>query len=336
MVDTSGDMTLRTPGVEPDNQDPEQIQDDIEQTRAEMSETIDAIQDRLNPDALKAQAKEMVRDATIGKVQEKVSNATQTVSDAVGTVTDAVTGRHPSRDTGDYARYRSSGLVDMIRENPIPAAMIGVGIGWLLKRRSSRDFGSQPYYYRPERGSIGWGEPRSPLFTDRYDQERYRQPEQYGQPGQYRGYDSSRRPGDTEGFAASMQDAAGAVQETAGQVTHQVGEVAGQLGQQVGQLPGMARSQADDLRYWYHRKTDESPIMLGVAAIGAGALAGLLLPETERESRLMGEKRDELVERAQTMAQETAHKVQAVAEEVGANVQQTVQESTQQQGLTAS
>jgi hypothetical protein len=350
MVETSGDITLRTPGAEQTDQDPVQIQEDIEQTRAEMSQTIDAIQDRLSPDALKQQAKDKVKEATIGKVQDTVSNATQTVSDAVSSVTDAVTGRHPSRDTGDYMRYKGSGLVGTIKENPIPVALIGVGVGWLLKRASNRNVGSQPYYYRPERGTIGWGEPRSPLFTEGYRQhERYTPPMQYGQyqQTQYSSYDTSRRQGDTEGFAASVQDAAGTVQERAGQMTQQVGQmagqvgeqvgqVAGQVGEQVGQLPGMARTQADEVRYWYRRQINESPMMLGVAAIGVGALAGLLLPETERESQLMGEKRDELVDRAQTMAQETVQKVQAVAEDVGANVQQTVQQSAQEQGLTSS
>src|SRR5687768_6380706 len=57
------------------------IRTGIEQTRADMSDTIDAIQDRLNPQHIKEQvkeqvreqfyeAKEMVRDATIGKAEE--------------------------------------------------------------------------------------------------------------------------------------------------------------------------------------------------------------------------------------------------------------------------
>src|SRR5687768_11076967 len=111
MVNSAADdMSLRTP--EPDD-DPVKIQEDIEHTRAEMSETIDAIQGKLSPDVLKAQAKEKVKDATIGKVQTKVSNATQSVTDAVSSVTDSVTGvvtGHSGRDTGDYVRYRSSGL----------------------------------------------------------------------------------------------------------------------------------------------------------------------------------------------------------------------------------
>ncbi len=48
--------------------------DDIDQTRSEMSQTIDAIQARLAPDRLKEQAKEVVHDATIGKVENVVND----------------------------------------------------------------------------------------------------------------------------------------------------------------------------------------------------------------------------------------------------------------------
>lgn len=44
----------------------EQTRAEIESTRAEMHDTIDAIQAKLSPDNLKQQAKDTVRDATIG------------------------------------------------------------------------------------------------------------------------------------------------------------------------------------------------------------------------------------------------------------------------------
>jgi len=306
-----------------------------------MSQTIDAIQDKLSPETLKEQAKEAVKEATVGKVQDKVSSAAQSVTDAVSnvthSVTDAVSGGGGGRDTGDYVRYKSSGLIDKVRENPIPAAMVGVGLAWLLKS-SRRDVGSQPYYYHPVRGRLGYGEPASPVFTERYDQIQPRQ--QYGQYG-------SGQQGSGEGMTSTLQSAAGTVQETAGQAAHQareqVGHVAEQAGEmthqareQIGQVPQMARTQAQDLRYWFNRQSNQNPMMLGVAALGLGTLVGLLVPETERESQLMGEKRDQLVDRAQSMAQETVQKVQTVAQDVGTAVQETAQESAQQQGLTGS
>ncbi len=96
-----------------------EIRNNIEHTRAEMSETIDALQERLNPQTLKEQAREQVReqyeevkstvrDATIGKAEAMMQNASDTVSET------------------------SSSIMDTIRENPIPAALVGIGLGWLF------------------------------------------------------------------------------------------------------------------------------------------------------------------------------------------------------------
>ncbi len=47
-----------------------ELRSGIEQTRASLSETIDAIQDKLDPQKLKQQASDAVREATIGRAQE--------------------------------------------------------------------------------------------------------------------------------------------------------------------------------------------------------------------------------------------------------------------------
>ena len=80
------------------------IRSDIEDTRANMSSTIDAIQDKLSPQRLTDQAKGAVRDATVGRVQDMASNVTDT-----------------ARETG-------ATLMDTIRENPLPAALVGIGL----------------------------------------------------------------------------------------------------------------------------------------------------------------------------------------------------------------
>src|SRR3954471_23622969 len=65
-------------GQDESAEEPEQIRAQIEDTRAEMSSTIDAIQEKLNPDNVKEQAKEAVREATVGRVEDAVNNAGQT------------------------------------------------------------------------------------------------------------------------------------------------------------------------------------------------------------------------------------------------------------------
>src|ERR687896_800018 len=84
---------------------------EIERTRADMSETVDAIQERLSPESLKEQAKDRVKEATVGRAQ----------------------------DAG-------SGIVGTIRANPLPAALTGVGLGWLLVNARKQSSTSRPSY----------------------------------------------------------------------------------------------------------------------------------------------------------------------------------------------
>ncbi|MBW3636145.1 MAG: DUF3618 domain-containing protein, partial [Armatimonadetes bacterium] len=47
----------------------EEIRDEIEHTRAEMSQTIDELQEKLSPQHIKEQVKDSVREATIGRAE---------------------------------------------------------------------------------------------------------------------------------------------------------------------------------------------------------------------------------------------------------------------------
>ena len=84
---------------------------EIERTRADMTETVDAIQERLNPQNLKEQAKDKVREATVGKAQEA-----------------------------------GSGIVDTVKANPLPAALTGIGLGWLFISARRQSGSSQSQY----------------------------------------------------------------------------------------------------------------------------------------------------------------------------------------------
>lgn len=75
----------------------EDIKARIEHTRSELSHTIDAIQDKLNPENLKARAAEKLHDATVGKVKR----AAQTVVDTVAELTPQLRHDDPNYPYGD-------------------------------------------------------------------------------------------------------------------------------------------------------------------------------------------------------------------------------------------
>lgn len=114
--------------------EPDAIRDDIEQTRAEMARTVDEIQARLTPQNIVEHVKEAAKETAI----EAIDNVKQTVRDAtVGRVENML------NSVSDSARETSSGLMGMIKENPIPAALAGLGLGWLYMKRQNNSANSK-------------------------------------------------------------------------------------------------------------------------------------------------------------------------------------------------
>jgi ElaB/YqjD/DUF883 family membrane-anchored ribosome-binding protein len=118
-----GDATPpRSPGEEPTRRTAE-IRSEIDQTRADLTETIDAIQEKLRPGNIVSHAKDTVRDATVGKVKSMADTAR-------------------NRFASDRRDWQGDGnsVIDRIRENPLPAAIAAASIAWIAfgGRRSRR------------------------------------------------------------------------------------------------------------------------------------------------------------------------------------------------------
>jgi hypothetical protein len=332
-----------------------ELRADIERTRADMSATIDAIQEQLDPKHLAEQVREQVRhqfdeakanvrDATIGKAEALMRDAGDTMTEA---------------------RYT---LMDTVRQNPIPAAMVGIGLGWLfMNRGSGRPRRSQQDFERyRSRTTYACDYPYYPSANAMYpaDRERYEREGMMAQ-GQRRVGEGLHRAQDTAGDAMSraqdaagnavnrVQDAAGSavgrVQDAAGNVAHRVQDAAGNAVNTVQDAAGSAAHRVQDMTgtlasetaYQTQRAEDrlrqalrENPLGVGAIALALGTAVGLAIPETEREHQLMGEARDSLVERAQSAAQDTIEKVQQVASDVLQSAENTATEKARDVGLT--
>lgn len=113
----------------------EQLRADIEDTRADMSQTLNEIQERLSPEHLVDQAKEAVRDATIGKVERVMGQVGETLSE----VTEPA--REMAERAGNAIKEVGTTVGDYLWKNPIPLALIGVGVGMLVMK----NYGGQSY-----------------------------------------------------------------------------------------------------------------------------------------------------------------------------------------------
>jgi hypothetical protein len=106
------------------NADATTAKEEIERTRERMSGTIDAISERLDPQTLKQQAKDAVRDATIGKVESAAKSAGATAKDTFNTASATAkdtfnTASATVKDTFTTAGETLSGVAHKVRETVV-------------------------------------------------------------------------------------------------------------------------------------------------------------------------------------------------------------------------
>jgi hypothetical protein len=239
------------------NRRTEEIKGEIEQTREDMAETIDAIQDKLRPRNIVANATERVKAAT--------KEGARTMADYAGEAAENV--MHHTRDT-------AGGFMHTIRDNPVPAALVGVGVAWLMTNasRARRDDG-----WRARRDHSDWSSGGRSTYAEegRYEQ---------GRSGGLREQVSELGEDLTSGARQFAEGTSDAVRRTGRRAQNQ-----------------------------FQRMMNDNPLLVGAGALMLGVAFGLAVPETERENAWMGETRDAVVDRAQQVAGDAASAIQEKA-----------------------
>jgi ElaB/YqjD/DUF883 family membrane-anchored ribosome-binding protein len=243
--------------------------DDIEQTRSEMTDTVDEIQARLDPANIMNAAKETVREATVGRVEEMANVAADMASDV------------------EYrAKETSTGIVDTIRRNPIPAALAGIGIGWLWM---NRDKGAK----------AGWG--RSYAYSDRpWDHDRRGYRVRSATPVRDVGQAVGGRASAAAEAAGDARDELGRrTSQAVGSATDAAGDVIQDARRIAGQVPEGVQDVTREVSNTTERIFDENPLAVGMAAVAVGAAIGMSLPATRTERRMLGPTTTRFVDQAQ-------------------------------------
>jgi hypothetical protein len=307
-----------------DASDPDAIAADIEQTRDAMSETINSIQDRLDPDRLSAQAIStasevteqavtaatevtvQARDAAIEVTKYAIDEAKAAVRELADHATAAVRASTVGRieEMASYTRGTAQAaqtdLVSLIRQNPVPAALAAISLGWLWSHRSG---GSYAGYGLSDSGK--WVDTSSRYGSGMYGSESGGD-DVKGQARQVAGQ-----------VMDQVQARAGIIQEKAGQVQQQVGQIPEQFPMRAGQVQQQAQG------FW--QMLESNPIAMGAIGVVAGGIVGMMLPETEQEQRLLGETRDQVIGSVQDVAGQTLQQVQDVAKQAASAAAEEVQ-----------
>lgn len=101
-------MAERTKIIGSGERDPEFIRADIERTRRKLSRTMGEIRERFTPEHMKSVAKSVVREQTVDRAGRMTRKAREGVMKA------------------------RTGMYELVRDNPLPAAMVGLVLSWFL------------------------------------------------------------------------------------------------------------------------------------------------------------------------------------------------------------
>jgi hypothetical protein len=281
----------------------EQLLEANELARRGLTDAKEALKNDIH--AAVANTKEAVREATLGRVEKIATQA------------------------GDIMITTRDTLVDTVRQNPIPAAMAGIGIAWLLMNRSSAN---------RQRNSAFGREGANPYAGMAYGGSSYREPA--GQNSALGGAGAT-VAGAAHHAAEAARDAIGHGVESASHVAHDVSDSVGRLAHgasdaaahlahdaanaashlahqahdTAGHLVATARGQARRVENTLQSTMETNPLAFGAVAVMVGAAVGYSLPQTEKEDAWMGHARDHMVDGATDLAKDAARSLHRMTDE---------------------
>ncbi|HYD94127.1 MAG TPA: DUF3618 domain-containing protein [Noviherbaspirillum sp.] len=279
-----------------DNRSPEEIESDIARTRADFSSTIDAIQHKLSPSEMMDQAVDYALSTTPGAF--------------------------------------SMNLVNSVRDNPIPVALIGIGIAWLMA--SGRQSGGAGGYQRSARPMRRSALGAYDTGYEGIDDREYLAARDYGagesDPGLMQRM-ASKTSDATQGVKETASNVGQKLSDTASSVTGRVqqasqsararlGETAGSAQARMSEMGRRSQVQVERMRNRVGEMVDEQPFVLGAVGLAVGAALGAAFPTTRRENEMMGGVRDDLLERAKETAREQAETLKQSAQRIADTAKQ--------------
>jgi ElaB/YqjD/DUF883 family membrane-anchored ribosome-binding protein len=269
---------------------PEEIEQDIARTRADLSETLDALEHRLSPRHLLEKGVDMLRDSM----------------------------------NDDFGR-----IGERIRANPLPLALIGAGIGWLVLSQTggtravgeaARGVGRRVSDAAGRAGEMARGaaERAGELAGDAASRVKAMAGSEetsyptggesgyaYARPKTEGGFDE-RMAGYGAGYAGEARRRSDAARHRVGEAAHGARERLGDYAERAGERVSQVRGRAGELM-------EEHPLAVGALALFAGLLLGLMLPSTRVESEYLGETRERVMDEARELGRNAVDSAERVA-----------------------
>lgn len=212
------------------------------------------------------------------RVSEPASVATQPVAAQPMPI-------HPLPTVPSPPREMGSSVMESVRQNPLPAALVGLGLSWLLMNM-----------YQGRKRSVGNKADRTNHLVD-------------GQTSPTQSGMSQGRPA-VSPMPSTAGDILGDAQEFAS-------SVASRTQDQVSNLASRIQHGVRWVGHQYQQSLQENPLAAGAAALTLGSAIGLALPSTQAEDKLMGKAHENLMRKVDEATHGTVQKVREVAGEAG-------------------
>lgn len=278
------------------NRSPEEIERDVEATRSELDRTVEALKEKITPGQI---VDELMGSLRGGSGGEMISN-----------------------------------LQTQVRDNPLPLALIGAGIAWLM-------FGKGPSAQRTYAAagySPAIGEGYDPTLGGGYEFE-----DGGSSSGRFGVKDKVSDAASTvadkaRGGVASLGSAASSAKSSVTGAASRAADGARGAGAKVSEkasgaasaLRNQATSAGQSVKRTYANTLEQDPLIIAGLGLAVGAALGAAFPATAAERRYVGPVRDKVVQRGREMANERLQDAKSVANAA----YETVREEADRQGIS--
>jgi gas vesicle protein len=295
-----------------------EIESDIGKTRHHMDDVLEELSERLAP-------RQLVND-----VLDFVGGAAQSP--------EALAARKTTRNT-------TKRIGALMRDHPLPFSLIGAGIAWIAL--SSRDGHSaqpgqkQSEYAPPAEAEVlrPGGQERVIGHVEQHD-EGFGDKASHGPHGlkqaTHAKLSSAQHKGETlkGDMEQRVSNATSSIKQRVAHATEQLHEVSGRGRQRASDVGGAAQSGYRSTRSALLDSIERYPIAMGIVALGAGVVGGMMVPSSSVEQKLLKPSAQPMRERAEKAVDESAmsvaHKAEQVASAAGEEVKKQVGEVKKQ------
>lgn len=263
-----------------------EIERDVERTRSDIEDTVEALREKMS----------------LGQIVDEA-------------------GRYLRHSGGSEAM---SNFAAQAKANPMPLALVGIGLAWLMSGRGQPAMGH--YMGSHEGYGAHTGDSRFRDVGSRVGETAGSAKDAVSGTGRKAGEAVSSRMHQASDAASQTY---GRVSDTASQTYGRVSETASQTYDRVSgtasETYGRMSERAGRARHSMSEMVENEPLILAGLGIALGAAIGAMMPATRTEQRYMGDKLDEMKEEAGDMARSEWEKGKSVAKDAATAAQKEVE-----------